>query len=53
MTSTARWMPQLPCRAPTRLVLRDLVGIRRSLFNDAPPYRPLPPPDGRRAFLRR
>jgi hypothetical protein len=34
----------MPC-SHTRLVLRDLVGIRRGLFNDAPPYRPLPPPD--------
>ncbi len=32
----------MPC-SHTRLVLRDLVGIRRGLFNDAPPYRPLPP----------
>ena len=34
----------IPC-SRTRLVLRDLVGIRRGLFNDAPPYRPLPPPE--------
>jgi uncharacterized membrane protein YccC len=33
----------IPC-ARTRLVLRDLVGMRRGLFNDAPPYRPPPPP---------
>ena len=35
----------IPC-SRTRLVLRDLVGIRRGLFNDAPPYRPLSPSDG-------
>jgi uncharacterized membrane protein YccC len=34
----------MPC-SRTRFVLRDLVGIRRGLFNDAPPYRPRPPPD--------
>ena len=28
-----------------RDLLLQLVGIRRGLFADAPPYRPTPPPD--------